>query len=547
MKNKAWKWIIENGKRSFPVIALLTGLSIVMSLIQVRFATASKDVIDVATKTTEGVFSSVFFVLIALLLIRLVLQIIGNYLNVHASSKFEIALKRHIFNTLIGKDYLSVSKIHSGELLNRINSDVSVIVSGIISILPSAALFLTSIIGAFFVLYKIDATLAVIILCIGPVVAVGARIYSSKYKVMHKKCQEYDGKTKSFMLEILQNLLVVKSFGSEKIVLDKSEDLQQKSYKLRIKRVTVSLIANIGVFLIFNAGYYFALGYGAYRLSVGALSYGDVMAILALVNQIQAPFKSISGLLPQAFAVTASVERIMELEDLKDEPEADTQLGAEIYNDIEEIVYDNVAFSYSQDSAVSGINMRIKKGECVVVAGESGAGKSTAIKLLLGIMKADSGEIYLKGNFGKILVGKDTRPLFAYVPQGNLILSGTIRENITFGHIGVKEEDIINACKIAQIWEFIETLDNGLDTELGEKGLGMSEGQAQRISIARALLHNAPILLLDESTSALDSDTERKLLTAIRKLTDKTCIIVSHKQAAFDICDNVIYIEKTKK
>ena len=186
MKNKAWKWIIKNGKKSFPAIALLTGLSVVMSLIQVKFATASKDVIDVATKTTEGVFSSVFLVLIALLLIRLVLQIFGNYLNVHSASKFEIALKRHIFNTLIGKDYLSVSKFHSGELLNRINSDVSVIVGGIISILPSAALFLTSIIGAFFVLYNIDSVLAIIILCIGPVVAVGARIYSSKYKVMHK-------------------------------------------------------------------------------------------------------------------------------------------------------------------------------------------------------------------------------------------------------------------------------------------------------------------------------------------------------------------------
>lgn len=544
MKHNVWKWVYQNGKKSLPTIVFLTLISVVMSLIQVRFATASKDVIDVATKTSDGVFSSAFTILVGLLLVRLALQIVVNYVNVHAMSQFEIALKRRIFKTLIGKEYLSVSSFHSGELLNRINSDVSVIVGGIITILPAAALFITSIIGAFFVLYKIDSTLAIIILCVGPVVAVGARIYSGKYKEMHKKCQEYDGKTKSFMLEILQNLLVVKSFGCESDVLDRSEELQQKSYKLRVKRVTISLIAQVGVFLIFNAGYYFALGYGAYKLSTGELTYGDVMAILALVNQIQMPFKSVSGLLPQAFAVSASVERILELEELKNEPENSEAVDVAIYNELEEIVFDNATFSYSDDSVVSGINMRIKKGECVVVAGESGAGKSTAIKMLLGIMEKDSGRIYLSGKFGEIDISKDTRPLFAYVPQGNLILSGTIRENISFGHADAKTEDIVHACKVAQIWDFIEGLDLGLDTVLGEKGLGISEGQAQRISIARAILHDAPVLLLDESTSALDSATEKALLATIREMTDKTCIIVSHKQAAFDICDNVIYIEK---
>lgn len=544
MKKRVWDWIVKNGRKNLPEIIVLTLLSVAMSVVQVRFATASKDVIDVATKQTDGIFIAVFGVLAGLLVFRLILQIIANYIEVHTTSRFEIALKRRIFNTLIGKDYLSVAKYHSGELLNRIESDVSVIVSGTIAILPSAALLLTSIIAAFFVLFNIDKTLAVIILCIGPFVVIGARIYSAKLKEMHKKCQEYNGKTKSFMLEILQNLLVVKSFGNEKVVLDKSQELQEKSYNLRIKRVTISLIAQVGLFMIFNAGYYFALGYGAYRLSTGALTYGDVMAILALVNQIQMPFKSISSLLPQVFAVSASVERILELEDLKSESTSEREIDTDIYSDLEEIVYENATFSYSDDSVVSGIDMRIKKGECVVIAGESGAGKSTAIKLLLGIMKPESGRIYIKGGFGEIGIGKETRPLFAYVPQGNLILSGTIRENVSFGHIDAKEEDIINACKIAQIWEFIETLDLGLDTVLGEKGLGLSEGQAQRISIARALLHDAPILLLDESTSALDSVTEKALLSAIHSMTDKTCIIVSHRQAAFDISDKVIYIEK---
>jgi len=174
----------------------------------------------------------------------------------------------------------------------------------------------------------------------------------------------------------------------------------------------------------------------------------------------------------------------------------------------------------------------------------SGAGKSTAIKLLLGIFEPDKGSIYIKTKTGKILVNKSTRPLFSYVPQGNLILSGTIRENICFASGEASEEDIIKSAKVAQIWDFIDGLEEGLDTVIGEKGLGLSEGQAQRISIARAILYDAPILLLDESTSALDSATEAELLKAIAEMTDKTCIIISHKQAAFDMCDHVEYVNK---
>ena len=544
MKKGIWKWIINNGKKSIPYILLLIAMSIILSLIQVRFATASKLVMDIATKTADGKLLHAFLFLVVLLVARLVIQIAINYINVHACSGLEIALKRNVFRVLINKDYLSVAKFHSGELLNRINSDVSVIVNGIIDILPSFTLFLTSIIASFCVLYNIDSLLALIILCVGPLVGIGARLYSTKYKTMHKLCQEYDGKTKSFMLEILQNLLVVKSFGCETKVLDKSEDLQRMSYKLRVKRVTVSVIAQIGMFLIFNARYYFAMGYAAYRLSKGQLTYGDVTAILALVSQIQSPFKSISSLIPQTFAVSASAERLIELENLKDETLSYEKLPENLYDRMQEIVFENVKFSYSSDSVVSGINMRIKKGECAVVAGESGAGKSTSLKLLLGIMSPDSGRIYMKYDGGEIELGKDTRELFAYVPQGNLILSGTIRENIAFAKDSASEEDIIKAAKIAQIWDFISSLEDGLDTHLGEKGLGISEGQTQRISIARAILLDAPILLLDESTSALDSQTEKNLLEAVRELTDKTCIIVSHKQAAFDICDNVIYIER---
>ncbi len=547
MNKRVMSWLAKNGRKSLFFIILLTLGSVVLSLISLQFSMESKNIIDIATGQTDGGFINSCMRIIALLLLMLVIQIAINFINVHASSRLEIGLKNHVFQNLLNKDYLSVSAYHTGELLNRINSDVSVIVSGVITIIPKLALFVTSIAGGFIYLYKMDRLLAVIILMVGPFVLVGARLYSTKYKKLHKECQEADGRTSSFMMEILQNLLVVKSFDNEEAMLDKSSALQKKSYKLRVKRTKISVLAHIGLFLVFNAGFYFALAYCAYKLSQNMMTYGDVIAITQLVNQIQSPFKNMSNLVPQFFSVIASVERLIELEELKNETESGDKADESIYDETEELVFDDVKFSYSSDSVISGVNMRIKKGEFAVVAGESGVGKSTAIKLLLGILNPDLGEIYLNMKDGKkIRLGKNTRSLFAYVPQGNLILSGTIRENITFGNKNVSEESVIRAAKIAQIWEFISELEEGLDTKIGEKGLGLSEGQAQRISIARALLYDAPILLLDESTSALDSKTESSLLSAIKSMTNKTVIIVSHKQAAFDFCDKVVYVTKNQ-
>ncbi len=547
MNIKVWKWLVKNGRSSLLFIALLTVGSILLSMISLQFSMQSKTIIDIATGASDKSFVSACVSIAIMLALMLVVQISVSFINVHASSRLEIALKNHIFGILLRKDYLAVSEYHSGELLNRINSDVSVIVSGIVTILPKAALFLTSVIGAFVLLWKIDNFLAIAILAIGPFVLIGARLYSRRYKALHKMAQAADGKTKSFMLEMLRNLLVVKSFSNEELMLAKSEELQKESYRLRVRRTKVSTAAQIGLFLVFNAGFYFALAYCAYKLSKHLITAGDIIAITQLVRQIQSPFQNMSGLVPQFFSVIASVERLIELEEMKNEESTGENVGKEIYSKLDSIVFDNVQFSYTKDSHVSDVNMEIKKGEFAVVAGESGAGKSTSVKLLLGILKPDSGEIYLRTTDGKKhFLGKNSRKLFAYVPQGNLILSGTIRENIAFASETDNEEKIIKAAKIAQIWDFITTLDKGLDTEIGENGLGLSEGQAQRISIARALMYDAPVLLLDEATSALDSQTEAELLKAVKSMTDKTVIIVSHKQAAFEICDKVVKIEKIK-
>lgn len=539
------KWLWQNSKGCKMSILLLTLMCVVYSLIQLEFVTASKNLIDLATGELVGSFLDGFIVLVVLLALLLVFQIAIDFMNVHSLSRYEITLKTRTFKSMLGKDYLAISGYHSGDLLNRLSSDVNVISSGIVEIIPTAALLLTSLIGGMIMMWKIDARLTLVIIAIGPVVAIGARFYSPRFKALHKKCQTADGDTKSFMLEMLQNILVVKSFNSEKAALKRTDALQNRTYKLRIKRAAISIFAHVGIFLIFNAGYYFALAYGAYSIAAGILTFGELTAILQLVDRIQAPFKNISSLVPQALSVIGSAERLLEIENIKNETEEDEKNRVAPLTDFDEIVFDNVTFRYSDDAVVANLDISIKKGEFAVIAGESGAGKSTALKLLLGLLRADSGRISVIKDGNSYDVGYDTRNLFSYVPQGNMIFSGTVRENINFAREDATDADIERASKIAQICDFISSLEDGLDTKIGENGLGISEGQAQRISIARALLYDAPVLLLDESTSALDSETEAALLNSLRTMTDKTCIIVSHRKAAFEICDKVCTITKS--
>ncbi len=540
----AWKWILRNGKNSLVSVLILAIFTTVLSLLSLRFTIASKNVLDIATKQAEGNLTNACLVLGALLLLQLIIQVSISFINVHANVSLDIALKKSVFKTLISKDYLSVTKYHSGELLNRLTSDINVIIGGIISIVPNLCLLLTSIVGGFAILYRLDRFFAMIILVVGPCLLICGRLYSKRFKNLHKECQTADGRVRSFMQEALQNLIVIKSFNNQNDMLDQSQKLQKDAYKLKIKRVKISTLAHICMYITFNAGYYFALAYGAYKLSLGLMTFGTLTAMLQLVGKIQSPFKDISSMIPQFFSVSASVERIIELEQLPDEKGSEDECS---YDDLKSITFDGVSFSYEENKFVfEDVSFSIKKGEFVVIGGESGVGKSTAMKLILGIIAPQKGNIYFDTYKGNISVGAGTRGLFAYVPQGNLILSGTIRDNVSFGKKGASDEDIINALKLAQIWDYVSTLENGLDTMLGEKGLGLSEGQVQRISIARALLYDAPVLLLDEATSALDEKTEISLLKALKTMTNKTCIIISHKKAAFDFCDKVIDYSELK-
>jgi len=267
------------------------------------------------------------------------------------------------------------------------------------------------------------------------------------------------------------------------------------------------------------------------------MSFGSLMAVIQLVNQLQAPFVNLSGVLPKYVAMCASAERLMEIEEIQGDYHAPEEDADSLYAEMRELRAEGIRFSYDREAILDGADFALPKGSFAVITGPSGIGKSTLLKLLLGIYQPDSGALLIQGAERRVTVSRSTRRLFAYVPQGNLLLSGTLRENLTIVNPDATEEAIADALYVSTMDEFAAGLPQGLDTVLGENGLGLSEGQAQRLAIARAIVSNAPILLLDECTSALDEATEAKVMMRIKALPDRTCIAVTHRPAAVSLCD----------
>ena len=311
-----------------------------------------------------------------------------------------------------------------------------------------------------------------------------------------------------------------------------------------MKQRKISIASSTGFNTIFQIVYLFALIWSAYNVYLKNLTIGGLTSIVQLVTQIQAPIIGLSRSFQNMFNMIGSAERIIELENIEKDIEVDIIDKENLYNMLDSIVLKDVDFTYKDKKIFDKLNLEVKKGENIVIYGESGIGKSTLLKLILGIIKNDSGEIYFNlQNKNKQPINIDTRNMFAYVPQGKFILSGTIRENLTFVNKNISDEELEKALQISCCKTFIEQLENGLDTKIGERGSGLSEGQLQRIAIARAIVSGAPILILDEITSSLDSKTEEEFINNIKNLKNRTCIIVTHRNSISKLCDKEYIVE----
>lgn len=545
MKNQSnettLKWIYRRIKRFLPAIIATALISAVTAVSYVVLALLTKKVLDIATGDAAGNLAAAGAALFAVIALQVTAGACQSLLNAYTNGKLTMSLREYLFTVICKKKYEDISPYHSGDILNRITSDVDTVVSSSVTIIPNSVSIFTKIIAGLGAMVFMNPILALIILLLGITVPAIGRFISKKYKYMHKECQRTEGRTRSFMQECFENIVVIKTFASEGPFIKRLQRYMDDNFKLKIKRTGISIAATISLYTFFTIGYYAVLLWGAGGLSKGALTYGTLMAFLQLISQLRAPLQNVSGILPQYYSAIASAERLTELEGLRDETSLLKSEDAEkLKADFKSIEAKNLCFGYGAKNILENCSFTAEKGDIIAITGESGSGKSTLFKLILGLYSPASGSLTVNG---EIPTDASVRPLFAYVPQGNMVLSGSIRDNISLCNPDVDEESIINAAKAAEIYDYIAALPDGLDTMLSERGAGLSEGQIQRISIARALITEAPVLLLDEATSALDESTETRVLENIRRMTGKTVLFITHRNTSLKACDKIMHIE----
>lgn len=534
------KWIYRSCGKRRAEIAVLVLLNVWSAVCVTMFALLSKTVIDCAQNGNSEALLKNAVVLLLLILSQMIVRVLSSFIETVSQGKAEISLKTKIFSNVLCGEYSVAAERHSGDIMTRLTADVTVVADNAVSILPLAVSYIVRIIGAAAALLTLDKNFALIFMGCGILIVFAAALFRKPLKKFHRRVQEKDSAVRSFMQEMVENLFAVKVFGIENKIIAHSSDLQKNLYREKLHRRRFSIVATIGFSVAFAVGFLAAVSYGSYGILTGTMSFGTVAALIQLVNQLQSPTAGITGIIPTFFAMTASAQRLIET---VPETEPETYSGEEIkYEDFNLIKFDGVTFGYGEETVLKNASFTVKKGEFVGVKGQSGIGKTTVFKLLAGLYRPDDGKITVDTQGGE-RPPEDIHGLISIVPQGNMLFSGTVRENVTLLKPDADDNEVKRALTLACA-EFVYELDNGLDTVLGEGGSGISEGQAQRIAIARALLSHGKILLMDESTSALDTQTEQLFLKNIKNLRELTVIFITHREAVINECDRVITLSE---
>ncbi|NLT08933.1 MAG: ABC transporter ATP-binding protein [Ruminococcus sp.] len=560
MKNNAIKWLFSVTGRKKWGIFLLIIIQALHGASGVLYALLLRNIVDNAVEGDRSGFWFYVLMVVLLVIAQIAMRGVIRYLEEYSKSSLENLFKQRLLGNILRKDYATVSAVHSGEWLNRLTNDSVVVANNCVDILPGIAGMIVKMLSAMVMMLILDKRFALIMLPAGVVLLIATYGFRKVLKRLHKNIQEKDGKLRIFLQERLGSMMMIRSFAAEEDTKDEACGKMTEHRAARMKRMRFSNLCNIGFQTGMQGMYIGGVIYCGYGILIGSISYGTLTAMTQLISQIQSPFANITGYLPKFYAMTASAERLMEIEKFVDEsstePMSIEDILSEYNSSFSSIGLRNAEFTYypatdsiselSKDNmpvVLKNISLVIRKGQYVAFTGHSGCGKSTVLKLLMCIYKLDSGKRVITDRTGcSAELSPVYHRLFAYVPQGNQLMSGTIRDVIAFADKAAAhdEQRIAEALKIACADDFISELDNGVDTLLGERGTGLSEGQMQRIAVARAVFSRSPVLLLDEATSALDEKTEKRMLENLKNMTDKTVVIVTHRPAALEICDRIL-------
>lgn len=515
-------------------------LDIITIISSIAFVFYSKRVIDIATSAYEGDLFEYAIILVVLLLFQISGQAYNKWYSLRIYSKIVNRLRSEYFDRILRSKWNEAEKFKTGDLQMRMMSDISDFVTLMVYTLPGMLRSFFELTGAFIFLYILNPMLAVSICVITPCFLIFSKSYFKKMREITHNIKEYDGRISTMLNESFLNRNVLKVFDYQDIQSENYKLLQERKLGFIYKKNNYTTYSNMLVSLCFAIGYITAFLWGTWQISAGIITFGTMTAFLQLANRIQSPALDLLGTIPPLINMKTSMERLDDIKGLTVEHNKNKDLlGDSLFVDI-----DKVSFGYENDERVlQDVSMEFKSGSISLIMGPSGAGKTTLIRLLLGLIEPEKGSVSIKTKDGsKVKVSENTRNNFVYVPQGNTLFGTTIRENILLGNPAATEKEIERAIYMSAS-EFIYSLPKGLDTELSENGSGVSQGQSQRIAIARALLRPGSILLLDEATSALDETTENLILERMKEDNDKkTIIMISHNNKIKEISDCVFNI-----
>lgn len=560
MKNNTLRWLYTVPGRKKLYILILMLVQALHGASGVLYALLLRNIVNAAVDGERNVFWRMLLYTALLVAAQLALRAIIRWLNELGRGSLENEFKQRLLRQLLRKEYAAVSAVHSGEWMNRLTNDTVLVANGCVEILPGLIGMAVKLVSALGMVIALEPRFAAILIPGGFLMVALTYAFRKVLKRLHKNVQEKDGILRVFLQERIGSMLVLRAFAAEQKTEEAAARKMQAHLDARMKKNRFSNLCNIGFGAAMNGMYLLGVGWCGYGILLGTIRFGTLTAITQLISQIQSPFANITGYLPRFYAMLASAERLMEIERFANEGEEEALslfAAEEFYRDrLAAIEMRDAAFTYypaanglgelskeRQPEVLQNLSLSIHKGQIVAFTGQSGCGKSTVLKLLMCIYRLDAGERLLRDTEGNTVpLDPKWHRLFAYVPQGNQLMSGTVREVVSFAdpERGNDDEALWRALRIACAEGFVKELENGPDTLLGERGTGLSEGQMQRLAVARAVFSESPVLLLDEATSALDAETESRLLLNLRRMTDKTVIVVTHRTAALAICDRVL-------